>query len=142
MNAHGFSVLTICGLEELTSHSDRGVSHVLSILDPGWPEPEAFWSFDPHHRTTLHFHDDIEPRRASPARKEGCRDDPRVRARLGGRPASPPHPLPRRHFALDGGDDDDPRAGVPKGERRRDRRAAAENPPAGVAEFAPDRLCR
>ena len=62
MNAHGFSVLTICGLEELTSHSDRGVSHVLSILDPGWPEPEAFWSFDPHHRTTLHFHDDIEPR--------------------------------------------------------------------------------
>jgi predicted protein tyrosine phosphatase len=61
MNAHAFSVLTICGIEELTDHSDRGVSHVLSILDPGWPEPEAFWSFDPHHRTTLHFNDDIEP---------------------------------------------------------------------------------
>jgi predicted protein tyrosine phosphatase len=61
MNAHAFSVLTICGLEELTDHSDRGVSHVLSILDPGWPEPQAFWSFDPHLRTTLHFHDAIEP---------------------------------------------------------------------------------
>jgi predicted protein tyrosine phosphatase len=63
MNAHAFSVLTICGLEELDDHSDRGVSHVLSILDPGWPEPEAFWSFDPHLRKTLHFHDEIEPGR-------------------------------------------------------------------------------
>ena len=61
MNAHAFPVLTVCGLEELDDHSDRGVSHVLSILDPGWPEPEAFWAFDPHKRTTLHFHDDIEP---------------------------------------------------------------------------------
>lgn len=62
MNAHSFSVLTVCGIEELDGHSDRGVSHVLSILDPGWPEPEAFWSFDPHLRTTLHFNDEIEPR--------------------------------------------------------------------------------
>jgi predicted protein tyrosine phosphatase len=61
MNAHAFSVLTVCGLEELDDHSDRGVSHVLSILDPGWPEPEAFWSFEPHMRTTLHFNDEIEP---------------------------------------------------------------------------------
>ena len=56
------SLLTICGLEELEQHSSRGVSHVLSILDPAWPEPEAFWSYDPHHRTTLHFHDIIDPR--------------------------------------------------------------------------------
>jgi len=54
-------VLTICGLDELADHNARGVSHVLSILDPGWPEPEAFWAFDPHMRTTLHFHDAIEP---------------------------------------------------------------------------------
>ena len=53
--------LTICGLDELDSHRARGVSHVLSILDPGWPEPEAFWTFDPHARATLHFHDAIEP---------------------------------------------------------------------------------
>ena len=35
---------------------------MLSILDPGWPEPEAFRAYDAHHRTTLHFHDIIEPR--------------------------------------------------------------------------------
>ena len=55
------STLTICGLEELDYHSARGVTHVLSILDPDWPEPQAFWAYDPHHRTILHFHDAIEP---------------------------------------------------------------------------------
>ena len=56
------SVLTICGLKELEQHGSSGVTHVLSILDPGWPEPEAFRLYDAHHRTTLHFHDIIEPR--------------------------------------------------------------------------------
>src|SRR5665213_2928167 len=60
MNPSSFSALTICGLDELDSHSSRGVTHVLSILDPAWPEPEAFWAYDPHRRTTLHFHDVIE----------------------------------------------------------------------------------
>jgi predicted protein tyrosine phosphatase len=55
------SLLTICGLEELDHHSSRGVTHVLSILDPQWPEPTAFTAYDPHHRTTLHFHDAVEP---------------------------------------------------------------------------------
>jgi predicted protein tyrosine phosphatase len=54
------SRLTICGLDELDTHSARSVSHVLSILDPAWPEPEAFFAYDPHHRTTLHFNDAIE----------------------------------------------------------------------------------
>jgi predicted protein tyrosine phosphatase len=54
------SLLTVCGLDELDYHSARGVTHVLSILDPGSPEPESFWAYDPHHRTTLHFHDTIE----------------------------------------------------------------------------------
>jgi predicted protein tyrosine phosphatase len=61
MTKTSYSVLTICGLEELDYHSARGVSHVLSILDPDWPVPEAFWAYDAHHRTTLHFHDIIEP---------------------------------------------------------------------------------
>ena len=61
MNASAFSVLTICGLEELDAHSAVGVSHILSILDPEWPEPAAFRAFDPHLRTTLYFHDEIEP---------------------------------------------------------------------------------
>jgi predicted protein tyrosine phosphatase len=61
MKAPLTSLLTICGLEELGHHSSRGVTHVLSILDPEWPEPDAFSAFDPHHRTTLKFHDVIEP---------------------------------------------------------------------------------
>jgi predicted protein tyrosine phosphatase len=56
-----FSVLTVCGLDELKHHSTRGVTHVLSILDPDWPEPESFEAFDRHMRATLYFHDAIEP---------------------------------------------------------------------------------
>ena len=52
--------VTICGIDELGLHCDAGVSHVLSILDPGWPEPEAFGAFDPHRRLELRFHDVIE----------------------------------------------------------------------------------
>jgi predicted protein tyrosine phosphatase len=55
------SLLTICGLDELGDHRARNVTHVLSILDPDWPEPEAFSAYDPHHRITLRFHDVIEP---------------------------------------------------------------------------------
>ena len=33
--------LTVCGLQELDDHGDRDVTHVLSILDPGTPEPAA-----------------------------------------------------------------------------------------------------
>ncbi|HET6466984.1 MAG TPA: hypothetical protein VFG43_01275 [Geminicoccaceae bacterium] len=51
--------LTICGLDELCDHGTRGVSHVLSILDPGWPDPADFERYDPHHRLTLRFHDII-----------------------------------------------------------------------------------
>ena len=53
--------LTICGIEELDSHSTRQVTHILSILDPGYPEPRAFAAYDPHHRLTLRFHDIIGP---------------------------------------------------------------------------------
>jgi predicted protein tyrosine phosphatase len=51
-------------LDELWHHRAHGVTHVLSLLDPGWPEPEAFTAYDAHHRTTLHFHDAVV---ASPA---------------------------------------------------------------------------
>ena len=54
-------MLTICGLEELTLHGSRGVTHVLSILDPDQPEPEAFSGYSRHRRTLLRFHDAIEP---------------------------------------------------------------------------------
>ena len=61
MNLPAFQTLTICGLDELNGHQDRGVTHILSILDPEWPEPSAFLAFDPHFRATFRFHDAIEP---------------------------------------------------------------------------------
>jgi predicted protein tyrosine phosphatase len=51
---------TVCGLEELPGHGARGVSHVLSILDPGWPDPD-FSGYGAHRRTVLRFHDAIAP---------------------------------------------------------------------------------
>ncbi|QCI67077.1 tyrosine phosphatase family protein [Phreatobacter stygius] len=56
------SVLTICGIDELAKHSSRSVTHVLSVLDPEWPELEAFQTFGAHHRTVLQFHDIIDAR--------------------------------------------------------------------------------
>ena len=61
MKPPAFSTLTVCGLDELEAHSARGVTHVLSILDPDWPDPAAFSAFDRRRRTTLRFHDAIEP---------------------------------------------------------------------------------
>lgn len=52
--------LTVCGIEELAGHCQVGVSHVLSILDPGHPEPPAFGSFGEHRRLELRFHDIID----------------------------------------------------------------------------------
>jgi len=53
--------LTICGLGELCSYQASAVTHVLSILDPGYPDPEDFSGYGPHRRLTLRFHDIIEP---------------------------------------------------------------------------------
>lgn len=52
---------TVCGLEELAGHAQAGVTHVLSLLDPGTPEPPAFAAWPAHRRTTLHFHDCLGP---------------------------------------------------------------------------------
>lgn len=58
--------VTICGLEELAGHCTPALStaprvtHVLSILDPGWPEPEPLRDFDLNRRLKLKFHDVIE----------------------------------------------------------------------------------
>jgi predicted protein tyrosine phosphatase len=54
--------LTICGIPELDEHCAAGVTHVLSILDPDWPDPPAFAAFPPHHRLALRFNDVIDPR--------------------------------------------------------------------------------
>ncbi|HET8995366.1 MAG TPA: protein-tyrosine-phosphatase [Acetobacteraceae bacterium] len=52
--------ITVCGIDELSGHCEAGVSHVLSILDPGHPEPSAFGSFGEHVRLELRFNDIIE----------------------------------------------------------------------------------
>ena len=61
METHFPFGLTVCGIEELTGHAEAGVSHVLSILDPEWPVPEAFGAFGEHAKLELRFHDVIEP---------------------------------------------------------------------------------
>jgi len=53
--------LTICGIEELACHCEAGVTHVLSILDPGWPEPQPLNTFSVNRRLKLRFHDIISP---------------------------------------------------------------------------------
>ena len=61
MQSLSISMLTICGISELPEQKERAVTHVLSILDPDHPDPEAFGAYDPHHRTILRFHDIINP---------------------------------------------------------------------------------
>lgn len=52
--------ITVCGLDELAGRCASGVTHLLSILDPGWPEPEPIRNFDLNRRLKLNFHDVIE----------------------------------------------------------------------------------
>lgn len=61
MTSVGLSLLTICGIEELPEHGPRAVTHVLSLLDPNWPEITSFLGYGTHRRTTLRFHDVIDP---------------------------------------------------------------------------------
>jgi predicted protein tyrosine phosphatase len=61
MSPIGISVLTICGIEELPEHGARAVTHVLSLLDPNWPQLTGFEAYGAHSRTTLNFHDVIDP---------------------------------------------------------------------------------
>ncbi len=51
--------LSICGLDEIAALRDHSVTHVLSILDPAWPDPAAFAEWRAHVRYTLRFHDII-----------------------------------------------------------------------------------
>ena len=60
---------SVCGIEELAGHCKSCVSHVLSILDPDWPVPDAFGAYGDHARLELRFNDVIEesyPDRSAP----------------------------------------------------------------------------
>jgi len=69
MTQLALSDLTVCGIDELPGHSRRAVTHVLSLIDPEWPEITAFETYDPHHRTIFRFHDIIDslPGRTPPS---------------------------------------------------------------------------
>lgn len=53
--------MTVCGIDELGGHAALGATHVLSILDPDYPVPEAFGQYGEHARLECRFHDIIEP---------------------------------------------------------------------------------
>ena len=53
--------ITICGLDELEGHGALRATHVLSILDPDYPVPEAFGQYGEHERLELRFNDIIDP---------------------------------------------------------------------------------
>ena len=52
--------VTICGLHELEGHCDAQATHILSILDPDWPVPDAFGRYPAHEKLELRFHDITE----------------------------------------------------------------------------------
>jgi predicted protein tyrosine phosphatase len=52
--------LVICGLQEIDGTLDERVTHVLSILDPGTPEPAKFAELPAEQLLRLKFHDIIE----------------------------------------------------------------------------------
>lgn len=52
--------ISICGLAEIAEFAGRGVTHAVSILDPGWPDPPVFERFQGCLRDTFRFHDVID----------------------------------------------------------------------------------
>ncbi len=63
--------LSICGLDELHGFCASDVTHVISILDPSWEDPEVFVRYGVHSRVTFRFDDVVDPRpgHAHPERK-------------------------------------------------------------------------
>jgi predicted protein tyrosine phosphatase len=54
--------ISICGIDELAPFETRGVTHLLSVLDPDYPEPVSLALLNPTHRLQLRFHDSIDAR--------------------------------------------------------------------------------
>ena len=52
--------INVCGIVELDGFHDRRVSHVLSILDPDHPVPDACGRWGEHARLELRFHDIVD----------------------------------------------------------------------------------
>jgi Predicted protein tyrosine phosphatase len=54
--------ITICGLGELDQHAAAGIDHVVSILDPDYPDPACFRRYRQHRRVLYRFDDVIAAR--------------------------------------------------------------------------------
>ena len=67
--------LTVCGIGELAHYAARGVSHVLSLLDPRLAERPSFAAFGAHRRFELCFDDILEPLEGQVAPQRGHVDD-------------------------------------------------------------------
>jgi predicted protein tyrosine phosphatase len=67
--------ITVCGLGELGRYAARGVSHVLSLLDPRLVERPSFAAFGAHRRLELCFDDILEPREGQVAPQRGHVDE-------------------------------------------------------------------
>ena len=72
--------ITVCGIEELAGHCALGATHVLSILDPDHPVPEAFGTYGEHEKLELRFHDIVSPQ---PGMVPPTRDDVAALLQLG-----------------------------------------------------------
>jgi len=53
--------ISICGLAELSAHAATGFTHVVSILDPEWPDPRDFAAYGTHDRVVWRFDDVVRP---------------------------------------------------------------------------------
>jgi len=51
----------VCGIDELPEWRAEAPTHVLSLLDPGFPKPEALLDFAVHAPMEMRFHDIIDP---------------------------------------------------------------------------------
>jgi predicted protein tyrosine phosphatase len=74
--------LSVCGLAEIGDFATAGITHALSILDPGWPDPDAFGDFTDCRRAVFRFHDVIDEAKGMVA---PSRDDLRRILALGDR---------------------------------------------------------
>lgn len=61
MTSIALTDLAICGIDELPDHNRRSYTHVVSLIDPDWPDITAFETFDTHERIIFRCHDIIDP---------------------------------------------------------------------------------
>lgn len=52
---------SICGIDELPERVDGNVTHILSILDPAWPDIDHLQPFPADRRRIIRFHDVFQP---------------------------------------------------------------------------------